>query len=133
MVMTSGPTLYHCDYFLSSRLKNIMLSIRGTTASTIDLTPAAANCICPENRLGFFANRLLTVHHHTESLLSFVVLFGRVTQCSLPRLRPGKTNRMCVEIPLTPSGISPLKERRLPWTSPPLITKPLFVSPRRFP
>jgi hypothetical protein len=45
-----------------------MLSIRGTTASTIDLTPAAANRISPENRLGFFAKRLLTVHHHTESL-----------------------------------------------------------------
>jgi len=45
-----------------------MLSIRGTTTSTIDLTPAAANCISPENWLGFFAKRLLTVNHHTESL-----------------------------------------------------------------
>jgi hypothetical protein len=45
-----------------------MLSIRGTTASTIDLTPAAANRISPENWPGFFAQRLLTVHHHTESL-----------------------------------------------------------------
>jgi hypothetical protein len=45
-----------------------MLFIRGITASTIDLTPAAANRISPENWLGFFAKRLLSVDHHTESL-----------------------------------------------------------------
>ncbi|MGD2185414.1 MAG: hypothetical protein PVI71_04760, partial [Desulfobacterales bacterium] len=68
----------------------ISLSSGGTTALPDDLTLAAANCICLENRDVFFLKRLLTVNHHTESWLSFVESFGRVTQCSLPRLRPGK-------------------------------------------
>jgi len=49
-------------------LKKYYVINQGTTGSTIDLTPAAANRISPENQLGFFAKRLLTIHHHTESL-----------------------------------------------------------------
>jgi hypothetical protein len=63
-----------------------MVLSRGTTAATDDQTPAAAKITSAEKRVGFFVKRLLTVRHHTESLLSFVELFGRVTRRSLPRI-----------------------------------------------
>ena len=45
-----------------------MVSYRGTIAAADDQTPAAAKITSPEKRIGFFIERLLTVHHHTESM-----------------------------------------------------------------
>jgi hypothetical protein len=45
-----------------------MILSRGTTAATDDQAPATAKITSPEKRIAFFVKRLLTVHHHTESL-----------------------------------------------------------------
>jgi hypothetical protein len=56
--------------YLSSGPAVIMILIRGTTAATDDQTPATAKINTFEQRLGLFANRLLSDHHHAEPLTS---------------------------------------------------------------